>query len=102
MINCYTGNQYDQIKAWYFESLPVHIDNIEAQQKSAIGGSGGPFFGGSTPSHADFNVYHHFANARLVVPQCIPDSYSLSKWMDDMEALPTMVEYLEERPQLVG
>mmetsp|Transcript_45990 Transcript_45990/g.103379 ORF Transcript_45990/g.103379 Transcript_45990/m.103379 type:complete len:248 (+) Transcript_45990:56-799(+) len=102
MINCYTGRQFDQVKTWYFGSLPEHVNNIEAQLQAAIGGSGGPFFGGSTPSHADFNVYHHFANARLVEPQCVPEASSLFHLMEAMEALPAMAEYLAERPQLVG
>ena len=50
---------------------------------------------GATPSHGDFNVYHHLANARrhmsknlrlhlcrLVEEQCVPDSFELSKWME--------------------
>lgn len=102
MINCYVGRQFDQVRNWYFGSLHVHVANIEAQLEAALRGGGGPFFGGSSPSHADFNVYHHFANARLVEPHCIPEASPLSGWMQAMEALPSMAEYLAERPELVG
>eukprot|EP00929_Paragymnodinium_shiwhaense_P095180 TRINITY_DN56153_c0_g1_i1.p1 TRINITY_DN56153_c0_g1~~TRINITY_DN56153_c0_g1_i1.p1 ORF type:complete len:259 (+),score=43.12 TRINITY_DN56153_c0_g1_i1:90-866(+) len=102
MINCYVGRQYEQVKNWYFASLPSHVHNLEAQFRCVQEKRGGEFFGGTTASYADFNVYHHFANARLVEPQCIPDNYKLSKWMERMEELPAMKDYLAERPELVG
>eukprot|EP00933_Yihiella_yeosuensis_P034711 TRINITY_DN28187_c0_g1_i1.p1 TRINITY_DN28187_c0_g1~~TRINITY_DN28187_c0_g1_i1.p1 ORF type:complete len:262 (-),score=36.09 TRINITY_DN28187_c0_g1_i1:48-800(-) len=102
MINCYTGQQFKQIKNWYFDSLPQHIANIGFQLQAARSGSGGDFFGGATPSHADFNVYHHLSNARLVEPQCVPDDSPLSGWMEIMEELPELRRYLDERPELVG
>eukprot|EP00913_Durusdinium_trenchii_P029528 g27680.t1 len=97
MINCYTGPEFEQVKRWYFGSLPQHLMNLEAQLEAATR-SGGNFYGGSTPSHGDFNVYHHLANARLVEPQCIPDTYQLVQWMELMESLPAMKAYLEELP----
>lgn len=101
MINCYTGREFEQVKGWYFGHLPQHLANLDAQLEAATR-SEGSFFGGSGPSHADFNVYHHLANARLVEPECIPESYKLCHWMELMESLPSMKQYLEERPQLVG
>eukprot|EP00928_Gymnodinium_smaydae_P002697 TRINITY_DN10969_c0_g2_i1.p1 TRINITY_DN10969_c0_g2~~TRINITY_DN10969_c0_g2_i1.p1 ORF type:complete len:267 (-),score=48.82 TRINITY_DN10969_c0_g2_i1:100-789(-) len=100
MINCYTGQQFQRIRSWYFGELPGHLANLEAQLQAARGSSGGPFYGGMTPSHADFNVYHHLANARMVEPQCVPEK--LSQFMEAVEALPAMRAYLDERPQLVG
>lgn len=103
MINCYTGHQFKQVRDWYFDSFPVHVRNLEAQFRAATHqGNGGAFFGGAAPSHADFNVYHHFANARLVEPQCLPDGFLLTRWMETMEEQEPMRAYLEERPQLVG
>ncbi|CAE6915665.1 HPGDS [Symbiodinium sp. CCMP2592] len=93
MINCYTGREFAQVKHWYFSTLPRHLANIERLLKD-------DFFGGASPSHADFNVYHHLANARLVEPQCIPDALGL--WMEKMEAIPSLQSYLKERPELVG
>ena len=82
---------------------------------------------GATPSHGDFNVYHHLANARLLKKtlkgfvfagwlRSSASQRALSSrngWSESlkggesiamrrMEALPTMKAYLEERPQLVG
>eukprot|EP00435_Cladocopium_sp_Y103_P068306 s233_g31.t1 len=101
MINCYTGGEFERVKRWYFGFLPQHLANLDAQLEAATR-SEGSFFGGSAPSHADFNVYHHLANARLVEPQCIPESSKLCHWMELMELLPSMKQYLEERPRLVG
>ncbi|CAE7287934.1 unnamed protein product [Symbiodinium pilosum] len=93
LINCYTGREFVQVKQWYFSTLPRHLANIERLLSA-------DFFGGTAPSHADFNVYHHLSNARLVEPQCVPDR--LAQWMESMEALPALRAYLEERPDLVG
>lgn len=101
MINCYTGEQFKHVRNWYFSDLPVHLKNLEAQLLSATR-PGVDFFGGETPSYADFNVYHHLANARLVDPNCVSACAALEKWMCTMEALPTMRSYLDERPELVG
>eukprot|EP00471_Norrisiella_sphaerica_P007522 CAMPEP_0184492038 /NCGR_PEP_ID=MMETSP0113_2-20130426/22093_1 /TAXON_ID=91329 /ORGANISM="Norrisiella sphaerica, Strain BC52" /LENGTH=329 /DNA_ID=CAMNT_0026876649 /DNA_START=184 /DNA_END=1173 /DNA_ORIENTATION=- len=119
LINCYVGSQHTQIKEWYFSKLPSQLKMLERQlwvaaslahcfksdhkgQKPTGGGSLA-YFGGETPSHADFNVYHHLSNACLVEPECVGSvSGELVKWMERMEALPSMKEYLEERPELVG
>lgn len=113
MVNCYTGGQFKQIRAWYFDTLPDHLVNLEHQldvasnlrktnQDDSLQCAKGRFFGGSAPTHADFNVYHHLSNARLVEPDCIHNSASLEQFMVDMEALPALAAYLDERPKLVG
>mmetsp|Transcript_134863 Transcript_134863/g.234443 ORF Transcript_134863/g.234443 Transcript_134863/m.234443 type:complete len:258 (-) Transcript_134863:53-826(-) len=102
MINCYTGRQFEEVRKWYFRTLPHHLRNIEAQLDAATRNEGSSFFGGSSPSYADFNVYHHLANARMVEPDCVPQDYKLSHWMEEMEKLPSMSDYLSKRPQLVG
>jgi len=102
MINCYTGRQFDEIKAWYFRELPRHLSNLERQLMVATRDGSFDFFGGATPSHADFNVYHHLANAQLVEPDCVSKHPRLARWMTTMEALPSLRTYLDERPQLVG
>lgn len=98
MINCYTGSQFNQIKAWYFGSLPVHLDNLQRQLDIAST----PYYGGDTPSHADFNVYHHLSNAKLAEPGCVDGFQGLQTWIEKMEALSSMKAYLEERPVLTG
>jgi glutathione S-transferase len=102
MINCYTGKQFDEIKAWYFRELPFHLSNLEFEWLECTREGKLDFFGGSTPSHADFNVYHHLANARLVEPECVSKHEGLTRWMSTMEALPSLRAYLDERPELVG
>ncbi|CAE8605363.1 unnamed protein product [Polarella glacialis] len=102
MINCYTGPQFNQVKQQYFANLPYHLANLGFQLEAAKRRGAGKFFGGATPSHADFSVYHHLANARLVEPQCVSEKSPLFLWMESMEALPRLHEYLDERPELVG
>mmetsp|Transcript_25773 Transcript_25773/g.47106 ORF Transcript_25773/g.47106 Transcript_25773/m.47106 type:complete len:242 (+) Transcript_25773:1-726(+) len=100
--NCYTGKMFAQYKAWYFGTLPQHLTNLNRQLQVANAGEPGLFFGGDSPSYADYNVYHHLNMARLSEPDCIPEGMSLHSWMTRMEAIPTLSAYLAERPQLVG
>eukprot|EP00466_Bigelowiella_natans_P013483 jgi/Bigna1/137433/aug1.39_g12141 len=130
LVNCYVGSQHAQIKDWYFSKLPTHLMMLERQLfvagellrkpsenssevdlSSASSSSSSSsslsselhFFGGRTPSHADFNVYHHLSNALLVDPNCVEEvSGELTEWMGRMETLPSMKSYLEKRPKLVG
>jgi len=101
MINCYVGAEYDRCHRWYFSTFPTALDGLERQLLIARSARAGAFFGGLAPSHADFNVYHHLANARLAEPECVK-SKALCEWMAAVEALPAMAAYLVERPRLVG
>eukprot|EP00656_Telonema_subtile_P036337 TRINITY_DN40314_c0_g1_i2.p1 TRINITY_DN40314_c0_g1~~TRINITY_DN40314_c0_g1_i2.p1 ORF type:complete len:232 (-),score=31.21 TRINITY_DN40314_c0_g1_i2:105-800(-) len=101
LLNCYVGNQHARIYEWYFGTcLPPAVQNLSTQLSIATEG-GGSFFGGDTPTHADFNVFHHFDNAMLVEPDCV-NSAQLRVWMGQMEQLPGLKEYLDARPRLDG
>eukprot|EP00121_Abeoforma_whisleri_P006114 Awhi_evm1s5552 len=106
LINCYVGEHYRQVHQWYFSSLPSHLSNLERQlmlaQQKGPEKSNYKFYGGDVPSHADFNVFHHLDNAQHVEPECVDDFPRLLAWKLEMETLPTLKEYLEERPTLVG
>ena len=93
-MNCYVGAQYRQVKAWYFQSFDANCAFLERQLAT-----GAPFFGGETPTHADFNVYHMLSNAQLAEPHCV--SGPLAAFMQEVEALPRVKEFLETRPSLV-
>ena len=69
------------------------------------------FLGGSQPSFADFNLFHHLDNAMTAQPHCLADPGSegmhtdfspLLDWFEKMRALPSLAEHLRNRPELVG
>ena len=70
------------------------MQNLDRQLSIADG----HFFGGTKPSHADFNVFHHLNNATLVEPDCVT-STRLMDWMERMLAIRGLEEWLEERPK---
>jgi glutathione S-transferase len=102
LINCYAvGDQFNQVSRWYFSQLPAHLESLERQLLISTAQEDHSFFGGASPAHSDFNVYHHLSNAQLVEPSCVT-SAPLEDWMESMEALHSMRAYLQERPSLVG
>ena len=67
LVNCYAGDQYEQVKRWYFASFPTHLRRLERQLDT------GPFFAGQrAPTFADFNVLHMLLNAEVAEPGCVP------------------------------
>jgi glutathione S-transferase len=103
LINCYIGSDFDRIHNAYFRQLPSHVQQFEQMlhRIATVPGTTPAFFGGDTPTHADFNVFHHLDNASTAEPDCI-ESDDLLEWMARMRALPALKAYLAERPQLVG
>lgn len=86
----------------YFRQLPSQLTQLEHMLARANRATGsGVFFGGATPTHADFNVFHHLDNASTAEPDCI-ESVAMQQWMARMRELPALKAYLNERPQLVG
>eukprot|EP00971_Amphidinium_carterae_P337669 6474586-Amphidinium_carterae.1 len=61
---CLVGKTFAQYKAWYFGTLPQHLQNLDGQLQVATAGAPGDFFGGDAPTYADYNVYHHLNMAR--------------------------------------
>eukprot|EP00403_Amphidinium_massartii_P039488 CAMPEP_0178448124 /NCGR_PEP_ID=MMETSP0689_2-20121128/41800_1 /TAXON_ID=160604 /ORGANISM="Amphidinium massartii, Strain CS-259" /LENGTH=244 /DNA_ID=CAMNT_0020073255 /DNA_START=1 /DNA_END=735 /DNA_ORIENTATION=+ len=100
--NCYTGKMFAQYRGWYFSTLPGHLVNLERQLQIATANGSCEFFGGDKPTYADYNIYHHLNMARLLEPDCVPKELALHKWMAEMEAIPSLRDYLAERPTLVG
>lgn len=115
LINCMTGQRYDETKRWYFSdsNFPTQVRQLCRQLK--IRKDADPvknkFFGGAKPSHADFNVLHMLMNAELAEEKSVaraagtesPEAAeSILQFMQDMKSLDGVAEYLEKRPKLVG
>ena len=120
LINCMTGQQYEQTKKMYFNELnfPSQVRQLCRQlqiRKESLAKATGTvtktFFGGTQPSHADFNVLHMLMNAELAEKNSVASAAaaespraeaSLLQFMQDMQSLEGVKEYLEKRPKLVG
>ena len=67
-----------------------------------IENSSGPFFYGKEPYYCDFGVYHQFSFLRLLDQGLLSDFPRIIKFMEEVENLPGVREYLDNRPELIG
>ena len=116
LINCMTGRKYEEAKWWYFDedNFPTQVRQLCRQlqiRKDAGPGGENKFFGGTKPSHADFNVLHMLMNAQLADKNSVERAASVEspeaaesilQFMKDMKSLDGVKEYLQKRPKLVG
>lgn len=82
----------------YFTALPARLLALQR----ILGESA--FFGGDKVSHGDFLLFHILNNTILVSPGSLTCFGTLVGWMERMNAIPQLKEYLERRPgpPLVG
>ena len=97
LINCMIGQQFLQVKQWYFQQWPNHMEHLTRQLESRS-----EFFGGDSCTFADFNVFHMINNAITIEKDCIDDYESIKKWYKTMENLSGLKDYLANRPRLEG
>jgi len=76
----------------YFAALPARLLALQ----SILGE--GAFFGGDMLSHGDFLMFHILNNTILVKPGSLACFGKLIEWMERMNAIPQLKEYLERRP----
>lgn len=76
----------------YFAALPARLVALQ----NILGESA--FFGGDVVSHGDFLLFHTLDNTILVKPDSLASFGKLIDWMDRMNAIPRLKEYLEKRP----
>ncbi len=79
-------------KAVFFDEFERKLANLARQLGD------GPFFFGSHPLFCDLNVYHVLSNARLVEPTCLDGHRNVTRFMEAVEGLPRIREYLARRP----
>jgi len=95
VVNVFRGAMFEEKKKHYFEEvLPNKLPRL------AAGLGDKDFFtgDGSTPTYADFALYHGLDVTRLVEPQ-VYDSYpNIQGFLERVEELPGVREYLNIRP----
>ena len=62
----------------------------------------GPFFFGKIPYYCDFSAYHHFSLARKLDAKILNHHPLILHFMNSIEKLPGVKEYLLERPKIIG
>jgi glutathione S-transferase len=129
LVNCYVGQDFSRIENYYFrEVMPQALPQLEQQLERAASACaayaplmpGEVFFAttaasltanearysGNTavdqPTLADFNIFHHLDNAQLLEPDLLHGLPALQRWQERMLALPSLSQYLKQRPVLNG
>ena len=62
----------------------------------------GSFFLGKSPYYCDFGTYHQFSLIRVLDNTVFDDFSSVKLFMDAVENLKAISEYLSSRPELIG
>ena len=62
----------------------------------------GPFFFGTSPFYCDFGTYHQFSLIRVLDDTIFDDFSSVKLFMNAVENLKAISEYLSNRPKLIG
>ena len=60
------------------------------------------FFLGKTPYYCDFGTYHQFSLIRVLDDTIFDDFSSVKVFMNAVENLKAISEYLSSRPELIG
>lgn len=98
IVNVFRGEQFEEKKKEYLAyQLPRRLANFAR----LIEKSGGPFTQGATPTYADFKLYHHLSNTRLLDPAVLNINATIPAFMKAVESLPGIKEYLGSRPEAV-
>ena len=84
LVNCYTGNAFNQVRHHYFgEVMPNALPQLERELQRSGPPKGSFFLGAVTPTHADFNIFHHLNNAMLLEPDILHGHLLLSEWYEN-------------------
>ena len=97
-INFAVGEDYKKKQTALLESLSGTLSNFERILKD----SSGKYFFGSNPYYCDFSAYHHISLAQMLDETLLDDYPNIEFLMHGIETLPGVVDYLKNRPRLVG
>jgi len=93
VVNRFEGESLKTTYDDYFSRLPTTLEFLS----NTLGDLS--FFGGDSPSYADFGAYHYLDNTVSVKPDAIGFE-NLKNWMRRIAALPGVAEYLSSRPPI--
>lgn len=96
-VNFGVGDDFAPRRAASLEKVQAALVNFEA-----ILAQSGPFFFGDKPYYCDFGVYHHLSLARLLDAGVMDDFGHVRRFMDAIEALSGVADYLQSRPEIIG
>jgi len=97
IVNLWTGELREQKKEEFFKNtFPPKL----AALVKVLGSK--KYFCGDEVTYADFAMFHIMDLVRLVEPNLISQNDNLVKWMNRVENLPGVKEYLQSRPESIG
>ena len=76
----------------YFENLPRHLETLQTLLADRA------FFGGSTPNHGDFAIFHILDACLTMRSECLDGFPSLLGFVQRVSSIPSIQQYLQERP----
>tara|TARA_B100002051_G_scaffold106790_1_gene101786 strand:+ start:154 stop:810 length:657 start_codon:yes stop_codon:yes gene_type:complete len=98
-INFRVGEDYENFKKSILDDFRprlIYFNKFLEKDQS------GPFFFGKSPFYCDFGTYHQFSLIRVLDNTIFDDLSSVKLFMDAVEGLKGVSEYLSSRPELVG
>lgn len=97
IVNMFRGEKWVTEKTDFFSNvLPTRLTFLA----KALGNQ--QFFCGEKVSYCDFAVYHQLDLCRILEPKVLDTAGGLKGWMERVENLPGVGEYLRNRPEVVG
>ena len=98
-INFRVGEDYESFKKSILDDFKPRLFYFN---KFLDNDQSGPFFLGKLPYYCDFGTYHQFSLIRVLDDTIFDDFSSVKLFMNAIENLKAISEYLSSRPELIG
>ncbi len=98
-INFRVGEDYENFKKSILDDFEPRLFYFN---KFLENNQSGPFFFGKSPFYCDFGTYHQFSLIRVLDNTIFDDFSSVKMFMNSLENLKGVSEYLSSRPELIG
>lgn len=98
-INFRVGEDYENFKKSILKDFRPKLFYFN---KFLENDQSGPFFFGKSPFYCDFGTYHQFSLIRLLENTIFDDFLTVKVFMNEVENLKGISEYLSSRPKLIG
>lgn len=86
------SDTFHSLYAAYFSAFPSRMEAVE----DILGSD--KYFGGEQPCHADFILFHLLDNTLTVKPDALADYEKMKAWMENMNSIVQLQDYLRNRP----
>ena len=97
-VNVFVGERHKELKETFLKTFPTSLNYFSRMiEKNQVG----CFFFGELPFYCDFSAYHHFSLALKLKQDILDDFPLIKRFMKAFEELPSIMPYLEERPELL-